>query len=84
MAHSIISDEIKAGIPACVQTMYTLKDSSLVSLNVIKCQQIYSISSIEEHVIRCKYLICHFKRGIQQPVLNNVRKCLLESYFLAS
>ena len=30
MAHSIISDEINAGI-ACVQLMYTLKDSSLVS-----------------------------------------------------
>ena len=52
MAHSIISDEINAGIPACLQPMYTLKDSSLVSLNVIKCQQIYSISFIEEHVIR--------------------------------
>ena len=52
MAHSIISDEINAGIPACVQPMYTLKDSSLVSLNVIKCQHIYSISFIEEHVIR--------------------------------
>ena len=48
----IISDEINAGIPACLQPMYTLKDSSLVSLNVIKCQQIYSISFIEEHVIR--------------------------------
>ena len=36
MAHSIISDEINVGIPACVQPMYTLKDSSLVSLNVIK------------------------------------------------
>ena len=43
MAHSIISDEINAGVPACVQPMYTLKHSSLVSLNVIKCQQIYSI-----------------------------------------
>ena len=43
MAHSIISDEINAGIPACVQPVYTLKDSSWVSLNVIKCQQIYSI-----------------------------------------
>ena len=52
MAHSIISDEINAGIPACVQPVYTLKDSSWVSLNVIKCQQIYSISFIEEHVIR--------------------------------
>ena len=64
MAHSIISDEINAGIPACVQPTYTLKDSSLVSLNIIKCQQIYAISFIEEHVIRCKYLICPFKRGI--------------------
>ena len=52
MAHSIISDEINDGIPACVQPMYTLKDLSLVSLNVIKCQHIYSISFIEEHVIR--------------------------------
>ena len=43
MAHNIISDEINAGIPACVQPMYTLKYSSLVSLNIIKCQQIYSI-----------------------------------------
>ena len=65
MAHSIISGEINAVIPACVQQ---LKDSSWVSLNVIKCQQIYSISSIEEHVIRCKYLIYPFKRGIPQPV----------------
>ena len=72
MAHSIISDEINAGIPACVQPMYTLKDSSLVSLNVIKCQQIYSISFIEEHVIRCKYLICPFKRGIPQPVFPEI------------
>ena len=54
MAHSITSDEINAG---------TLKDLWLASLNVIKCQQMYSISSIEEHVIRCKYLICHFKGG---------------------
>ena len=37
-------------------------------MGIIKCQQIYSISSIEEHVIRCKYLICPFKRGIPQPV----------------
>ena len=28
MAHSIIADEINAGIPACVQPVYTLKDSS--------------------------------------------------------
>ena len=35
--------------------------------DVTKFQHIYSISSIEEHVIRCKYLICHFKRGIPQP-----------------
>ena len=49
MAHSIISDEINAGIP-----MYTLKDLSLVSLidrNSIICQHIYSIPFIEEHVI---------------------------------
>ena len=55
MAHNIMSDEINAGI---------LKDSSWASSNVIKCQQIYYISSIEEHVIRCKYLICPFKGGI--------------------
>ena len=36
MAHSIISDEINAGIPSCVQPVYTLKDSSWVSLNVNK------------------------------------------------
>ena len=57
MAHSIISDEINAG---------TLKYSSWASLNVNKYQQMYSISSIEEQVIRCKYLICHFKGGIPQ------------------
>ena len=50
MAHSIISDEINAG---------TLKYSLWASLNVNKYQQLYSISSIEEHVIRCKYVICH-------------------------
>ena len=72
MAHIIISDEIHAGIPVCVQPVYTLKDSSWVSLNVIKFQQIYSISSIEEHVIMCTYLICPFKRGISQPVLPEV------------
>ena len=72
MAHSIISDEINTGIPACVQPMYTLKDVSLVSLNVIKFQQIYSISSIEIHVIRCTYLICPFKRGIPQPVFPEI------------
>ena len=72
MAHSIISDEINSGIPACVQPMYTLKYSSLVSLHVIKCQQIYSISFIEEHVIRCKCLICPFKRGIPQPVFPEI------------
>ena len=59
MAHSRISDEINAG---------TLKDSSWVLLNVIQFQQIDSISSIEEYVIRCKYHICPFKRGIPQPV----------------
>ena len=72
MAHSIISDEINAGIPAYVQPMYTLKDASLVSLNVIKCQQMYSISCIEEHVIRYKYLIFPFKRGITQPVFPEI------------
>ena len=54
------------------QQIHTLKDSSWVSLNVIKFQQIYSISSIEEHVIRCKYLICPFKSGISQPVFPEV------------
>ena len=38
MANIIISNEINAGIPACVQPVYTLKDSSWVSLHVIKCQ----------------------------------------------
>ena len=42
MAHSIIPDEINAG---------TLKDSSWASLNVNKYQHMYSISSIEKHVI---------------------------------
>ena len=60
MAHSIIVNEINAG---------TLKDSSL---NVIKFQQMYSISSIEEHVIRCKYVICPFKRGVPQPVFPEI------------
>ena len=68
MAHIIIADEINAGIPVCVQPVYTLKYSSWVSLNVIKFQHIYSISSIEEHVIMCTYLIYPFKRGIPQPV----------------
>ena len=62
MAHSIISDELNAG---------TLKDSSL-SLNVIKFRQMYSILSIEEHVIRYKYLICPFKRGISKPVFTEI------------
>ena len=62
MAH-IIPDEINVG---------TLKYSSWASLNVIKFQQIYSISSIEEHVIRCKCLICPFKRGIPQPVFPEI------------
>ena len=39
MAHNIIADVINAG---------KLKDSSCVSLNVIKFKHIYSISSIEE------------------------------------
>ena len=63
MAHSIISDEINAG---------TLKYSSWASLNVNKYQQMYSISSIEEHVIRCTYLICHFKRGIPLAVFPEI------------
>ena len=63
MAHSIISDEINAG---------TLKYSSWASLNVNKCQQMYSISSIEEHVIRCKYLIYPFNRGIPQLVFPEI------------
>ena len=61
MAHSIILDE-SWYTSVCTTNVYT-KNSSLVSLNVIKCQQMYSISSIKEHVIRCKYLICPFKRG---------------------
>ena len=55
MAHSIISDEINTS---------TLKYSWWASLNVNKYQQMYSISSTEEHVIRCKYVICYFKGGI--------------------
>ena len=66
MAHSIISDEINAG---------TLKYSSWASLNVNKYQQMYSISSIEEHVIRCKYLICHFKGGIPLAVFSEIMSC---------
>ena len=46
MAHSIISDEINA---------VTIKYSSWASLNFNKYQQMYSISSIEDRVIRCKY-----------------------------
>ena len=63
MAHSIISDTINAG---------TLTDSSWASLNVNKYQQMYSISSIEEHVIRCKYVIYHFKGGIPLAVLSEI------------
>ena len=63
MAHSIISDEINAG---------TLQYSSWASLNVNKYQQMYYISSIEEHVIRCKYLICHFKVGISLVVFPEI------------
>ena len=55
MAHSIISVEINAS---------TLKYSWWASLNVNTYQQMYYISSIEEHVIRCKYVICNFKGGI--------------------
>ena len=32
----------------------------------------YSISSIEEHVIRCKYVICHFKGGIPLAVFPEI------------
>ena len=63
MAHSIISDEINAS---------TLKYSSWASLNVIKFQQMYSISSIEEHVIMCNGLIYPFKRGIPQPLFPEI------------
>ena len=61
MAHNIIPDEINA----C-----TLKYSSWASSNVIKCQQMYSISSIE--VIRCKYLICPFKWDILLQVFPEI------------
>ena len=63
MAHSIISDEINVG---------TLKYLPWASLNVNKYQQMYSISSIEELVIRCKYLICHFKGGIPLAVFPEI------------
>ena len=66
MDHSIISDEINAG------RLPTLKDSSWASLNVNKYQQIYSISSIEEHAIRCKYVICHFKGDIPLAVFPEI------------
>ena len=76
MAHSIISDEIHAGI---------LTYSSWASSNVIKCHQMYSISSIEEHVIgvNMKYFLL---RGYPTTSIsgNNVRTCLLERYFLSS
>ena len=63
MAHIIVSDEINAG---------TLTYSSWASLNVNKYQQMYSISYIEEYVIRCKYLICHFKGGIPLAVFSEI------------
>ena len=50
----------------------TLKYLSWASSNIIKCQQCYSISSIEEHVIRCTCLICHFKGGIPLPVFPEI------------
>ena len=53
MANSIISDEINAG--RFIYKGSTLNDSSWASLHFIKCQQMYSISYIEEHVISCKY-----------------------------
>ena len=52
MAHSIISDKINAG---------TLKYSSWASLNVNKYQQMYSISSIEEHVIIINILYIYIR-----------------------
>ena len=63
MAHSILSDKINS---------VTLTYSSWDSLNVNKYKQMYSISSIEEHVIRCKYLICHFKGGIPLVVFPEI------------
>ena len=63
MAHSIIADKINAG---------RLKDSSWASLNVNKYQQMYSISSIEEHIIRCKYVMCHFKGDISLAVFPEI------------
>ena len=63
MAHSIVSDGINAG---------TIKYSSWASLNVNKYHQMYSISSIEEQVIRCKYLICNFKGGISLAVFPEI------------
>ena len=63
MAHSIIAYEINTG---------TLKDSSLALLNIITFQHIYSIASIEEHVIRYTCLRCLFKRGIPQPVFPEI------------
>ena len=70
MAHSIILDEINA---------ITLTYSSWVSLHVIKYQQIYSISSIEEHFIRCQCLICSFKEGIPLPVFPE--KCFVRNLY---
>ena len=56
----------------------TLKDSSWASLNVIKYQQIYSISYIEKNFIRFKWLICVFKGGIP---LQLARKSLSSKHF---
>ena len=42
MAHSIISDEINAGMPACVQPVYTKR----FIVGIIKCHYIYSRSCI--------------------------------------
>ena len=35
----------------------------------------YSRSSIEEHIIMCKYLICHFKGGIPLAVFPEIMSC---------
>ena len=46
MAHSIISDEINTG---------TLKDLTWALSHVIKCQQMYSISSNKNSLPRIRY-----------------------------
>ena len=60
MAHSIMSDEINAGIPMCVQPMYTLKQSSWASLNVNK--KLFYIYRI--HFFINKLLIYHLLKNM--------------------